>query len=81
MAEEFDDMDNLDFDLEENEDGIENDLGSDGAVAVTSSSGGSGSADIYTAMLIISAAFYLIALVATMAEMAPYCTDFLGGLF
>ncbi|MBN1256323.1 MAG: hypothetical protein JXA52_01310 [Planctomycetes bacterium] len=33
--------------------------------------------DIFTSLLIVSAVFYLLALLATLAEMAKYCTSFL----
>lgn len=35
----------------------------------------------YSGMLIATAVFYLIAIVATMAEMAPYCSGFISDLF
>ncbi|MHC4870246.1 MAG: hypothetical protein ACYTFY_00210 [Planctomycetota bacterium] len=86
MAEDFDeDFDDLDFDVEEeNQEEAEDfdfDEEDDDAGSSYKPAGGGSKSDVYTAMLIISAAFYIIALLATFAEMAPYCKDFLGGLF
>jgi hypothetical protein len=64
MSEEFENED-LDFDMDE---GFEDD-------APVSSGAKS---NVYTAMLLISAVFYVIALIATFAQMAPYCKGFLG---
>jgi hypothetical protein len=37
--------------------------------------------NVYTMLLVVSALFYAIALVATFAEMAPYSTGFVRDLF
>ncbi len=81
MANEFDDdMDDIDFDVDEGgaEDEFD-DFDDDFAESVAT---GTPKTNIYTAMLIISAAFYILALVVTLLEMKAYCTkDFLGGIF